>query len=62
MARPFFAAALLASTIVFTACNPAAETSAATETAASIIAVSEPPAGAMAPGMEHGEGEHGTHG
>ena len=42
MTRPFFAAALLASTIVITACNPAAETPATTETAASIIAVSEP--------------------
>ena len=42
MIRTFLAAALLGSTILVSACNQPAETPAASETAASIIAVTEP--------------------
>ncbi len=42
MIRTVFAAALLGSTLLVTACNQAAETPAATETAASSIAVTDP--------------------
>lgn len=42
MIRSFCAAALLGSTILITACNPAADAPAASETAASVMAVTDP--------------------